>query len=61
MKLKITFTDGYGDYSIITNVEETTLSYLIKDKTLLKIFKKERELEKKYNKAMRIKEIKDID
>lgn len=61
MKLKITFTDGFKDYSTITKVEEVILSELISDKALLKIFKEERELEKKHKKVMRIKGIKDMD
>lgn len=61
MKLKITFTDGIKDYSTITKVEEAILSELISDKALLRIFKEEKELEKKHKKIMRIKGIKDID
>ena len=61
MKLKITFTDGIKDYSTITKVEEPILSELISDKALLRIFKEERELEKKHKKVMRIKGIKDMD
>ena len=61
MKLKITFTDGIKNYSTITKVEEATLSELISDKASLRIFKEERELEKKHKKVMRIKEMKDMD
>ena len=61
MKLKITFTDGFKDYSTITKVEEPILSELISDKALLKILKKEKELERKHKKLMRIKGIKDMD
>lgn len=61
MKLKITFTDGFKDYSTIIKVEEPTLSELISNKALPRIFKEERELEKKHKKVMQIKGIKDMD
>lgn len=61
MKLKITFTDGFKDYSTITKVEERVISELLSYKALLEIFKEEKELERKHKKLMRIKGIKDLD
>jgi hypothetical protein len=62
MKLKIKFAIGTGndEYSTIIEVEEETLSHLIKDEIILKIFKEEKKLEKEYNKIMYIKGIEDI-
>lgn len=62
MKLKIKFAIGIrnDEYSTIIEVEEETLSHLIKDEIILKIFKEEKKLEKEYNKIMYIKGIEDI-
>lgn len=61
MKLKITLTDGFKEYSTVTKVKEEILSELISDEALPRIFKEVKELEKKHKKVMRIKGIKEMD
>lgn len=50
MKLKITLTDGFKEYSTVTKVEEEILSELISDEALPRIFKEVKELEKNIKK-----------
>lgn len=63
MKAKIKFKSCSSDkiYQTVIEIEEYTLSKIIKDKTICKIFKTEKEIENKTNDILILTGIEDID
>lgn len=63
MKVKIKFKSCSLDkiYQTVIEIEEYTLSKIIKDKTIYKIFKIEKEIENKTNDILLITGIEDVD
>lgn len=63
MKAKIKFKSCSSDkiYQTVIEIEEYTLSKIIKDKTICKIFKTEKAIENKTNDILILTGIEDID
>lgn len=63
MKVKIKFKSCSSNkiYQIVTEIEEYTLSKIIKDEIICKIFKTEKEIENKINDILLLTGIEDID
>lgn len=63
MKVKIKFKSCNSDkiYQTVIEIEEYTLSEIIKDKIVYKIFKTEKEIENKTNNLLLLTGIEDID
>lgn len=63
MKAKIKFKSCHSDkiYQTVIEIEEYTISKIIKDKIIYKIFRTEREIENKTNDILLLIGIEDID